>query len=258
MSRFKNKQELKLFLDEKVERYNTPNFIPNDPISIPHLFTKQPDIEIMGFFAATLAWGQRVTILNNCKRLIEGMEGNPSEFIINHAESDLRSFKGFVHRTFNETDLLYFMAALKHIYTTHKSLEELFIGKNMEQGLTDFHNLFFSLGFAPERTKKHLATPDRKSACKRLNMFLRWMVRKDNRGVDFGIWENISPAALYCPLDVHVHRVATQLGLLTRKQADWQATVELTKKLRAFDKEDPVKYDFALYGLGIEEKYGKL
>lgn len=258
MIKFKNKAELKSFLDEKVERYNTPNFIPNDPISIPHLFSKQQDIEIMGFFAATLAWGQRVTILNNCKRIIEGMEGNPSEFIINHTESDLKSFQGFVHRTFNETDLLYFITALKHIYTTHKSLEELFINKNIEQGLIDFHNLFFSLDFAPNRTKKHLATPDRKSACKRLNMFLRWMVRKDNKGVDFGIWENISSASLYCPLDVHVHRVATQLGILTRKQADWQATVELTEKLRALDKEDPVKYDFALYGLGIEEKYGKL
>lgn len=256
-----NFEATRAFLDQKVIQYNQPNFIPNDPIVIPHGFSKKEDIEITGFWAAVLAWGQRITIINKCNELFNAMDNDPHDFILNHQESDLRRFLNFKHRTFNATDTLYFIAFFKDFYTRHSSLEEAFVlgmkkgDVEIEKGLIYFHNIFFSLPDAPERTRKHIATPARKSACKRLNMFLRWMVRDDNQGVDFGIWNKISPSQLICPCDLHVDRVGRKLGLITRKQTDWQTAQELTANLRLFDSNDPVKYDFALFGLGIEEKF---
>lgn len=248
--------DLKIFLDEKVDQFNQPDFIKDDPLGIPHQFTNPQDIEIMGFWAAMLAWGQRVTIINKCRELIELMDGAPFDFIQNHKEEDLKRFLNFKHRTFNSTDTLYFIEFFKNHYQKHRSLETAFITEdNSPEGhLKHFHNYFFSLDAAPDRTRKHIATPVRNSSCKRLNMFLRWMVRKDNKGVDFGIWSTLSPSQLICPLDVHVDRVARQLGLIKRKQTDWKTAVELTERLKTFDPEDPVKYDFALFGLGIESK----
>ncbi|NVJ87317.1 MAG: TIGR02757 family protein [Algoriphagus sp.] len=254
-------QDLKGFLDEKVEEYNQPGFIPNDPISIPHLFRKKEDIEIAGFFAAILAWGQRKTIISKCLDLFKRMENSPHDFIINHQEPDLKAFLNFKHRTFNEVDTLYFIHFLSWFYRNHSSLEEAFLthngkeGEPMEGMLIHFHELFFSMPESPSRTRKHIATPARKSACKRMNMFLRWMVRSDEKGVDFGIWKRIQPSQLICPCDLHVDRVARKLGLITRKQTDWQTALELTERLREFDPKDPIKYDFALFGLGVEEKF---
>ncbi len=237
-----------------------PGFIAHDPVSIPHAFTKKQDIEISGFFAAILAWGQRQTIINKCKELLNWMDGSPYDFILNHQEEDLRRFLNFKHRTFNATDALYFIEFFRIFYKNHASLEEAFSpfmkeGQNVEPALVGFQHLFFGLEEYPERTRKHVASPERNSACKRLNMFLRWMVRKDGKGVDFGIWENIQPSQLVCPCDVHVVRVARKLGLITRKQTDWKTALELTQNVIAFDPVDPVKYDFALFGLGIEEKF---
>lgn len=254
-------EKLKLFLDKKVEQYNCPDFITNDPISIPHLFTKKQDIEVAAFFAATLAWGQRVTIINNCKKLMRWMDNAPHDFLLNHEESDRQRFLNFVHRTFNDTDLLYFVEFLTNYYKQNDSLETAFsqnISKHdstIEKGLIGFNTLFFSLPYAPQRTQKHVATPAKKSACKRLNMFLRWMVRQDTEGVDFGIWKKINPSQLICPLDTHVHRVATGLGLLKRKPADWQAALELTEQLRQLNPADPTIYDYALFSLGVDEKF---
>lgn len=254
-------QGLKDFLDEKVEKYNQPGFITLDPISIPHRFFKKEDIEISGFFAAILAWGQRKTIINKCIELFHLMDNAPHDFLLNHQETDLKPFLKFKHRTFNDVDTLYFIHFLAEFYRNYDSLEEAFIlGQNnqldaMELILARFHQFFFSLPDSPGRTKKHIATPARKAACKRINMYLRWMVRSDDKGVDFGLWKKISPSQLICPCDLHVDRVGRKLGLITRKQTDWLTAVELTQKLREFDPEDPVKYDFALFGLGIEEKY---
>ena len=248
---------LKDFLDEKVALYNQFSFIPDDPISIPHQFSKKQDIEIAGLFAATLAWGQRKTIINKCKELMQMMDNSPYDFILNHQENDLKQFLTFKHRTFNPTDTLFFIDFLKSHFSVHSSLEMAFKSENqsgMENYLINFHDLLFSHPHAPDRTKKHVATPARKSACKRLNMFLRWMVRKDDEGVDFGIWKNIKSSELICPLDVHVERVAKKLGLLERKQPDWRAAIELTENLKKLDPQDPVKYDFALFGLGVMEK----
>jgi len=257
---------LKSFLDSKVSQYNRPNFIKNDPVCIPHLFTKQQDIEIMGFWAATLAWGQRVTIINKCRELITLMDGAPYDFIINHEEPDLKKLLHFKHRTFNDIDTLYFIAFFRYHYEQHESLETAFLppnplkgepfdGEPIEKYLNHFRQNFFSLPDYPHRTKKHVSSPSQKSTCKRLNMFLRWMVRKDNCGVDFGIWTHIKPSELIMPCDLHVDRVARKLNLITRKQTDWQTAVELTQRLREFDPIDPVKYDFALFALGIEEKF---
>jgi len=262
---------IKSFLDSKVIQYNQPDFIKNDPVSIPHLFTKKQDIEIMGFWAATLAWGQRVTIINKCKELIDLMDGAPYDFIINHQDTDLKKLLHFKHRTFNDIDTLYFIAFFRYHYENHRSLENAFIpGKTVilsdseesvnlqspvESALNHFRSYFFSLPDFPHRTKKHVSSPSQKSTCKRLNMFLRWMVRKDDCGVDFGIWNQLKPADLIMPCDLHVDRVARKLNLITRKQTDWQTAVELTQRLREFDPIDPVKYDFALFGLGIEEKF---
>lgn len=247
-------------LDEKVEAYNQKGFIKDDPIQIPHLFTKKQDIEIMGFWTAMLAWGQRITIINKSKELIQLMDNAPYDFMVNHQEKDRKAFIDFKHRTFNSTDTLYFLEFFQQYYKKNKSLETVFTkginvdDKNIENGLIHFHNQFFDLPFAPQRTKKHVATPARKSTCKRLNMFLRWMVRNDKKGVDFGIWKNITTSQLLCPLDVHVERVARKFKLINRKQRDWQTVVELTENLKKFDPEDPVKYDFALFGMGVAEK----
>jgi len=254
-------EKVKEFLDVKYAEYNTPAFIPNDPVSIPRGFRKKQDIEISGFWAAVLAWGQRKTIINKCNELFGLMDNAPHDFIINHDESDLKRLVDFKHRTFNSTDTLYFIEFFKWYYTNYESLEDAFYmsmssgDETIENGLTGFHNLFFSLPDFPERTRKHIATPARNSACKRINMFLRWMVRNDEQGVDFGVWQKIKPFQLVCPCDLHVDRVARKLGLITRKQTDWQTALELTSNLRAMDSNDPVKYDFALFGLGVEEKF---
>lgn len=252
--------ELKDFLDQKVEEYNCPAFIEHDPISIPHHFSKKQDIEIAGLWAAILAWGQRKTIINKSRELFALMDNAPFDFVRHHQESDLKPLEQFKHRTFNATDTLYFISFFRWFYQHHNSLEDAFLigldkNANIECGLINFHRLFFSLPHFPERTRKHIPTPQRKSACKRLNMFLRWMVRKDSKGVDFGIWHRISPKQLVCPCDLHVERVARKLSLLKRKNVDWESALELTRNLKEFDPEDPVKYDYALFGLGIEEKF---
>jgi len=250
--------ELKPFLDEKVAKYNQPGFIENDPICIPHTYRKKQDIEIAGFLAATLAWGQRVTVVNKTKQLLSWMENSPRDFLLNHNPNELKPFSKFKHRTFTGVDALYFVESLANIYSQYNSLEQVFKvdkdAETIEQGLVNFHKLFFSLNY-PARTLKHVATPERKSACKRLNMYLRWMVRNDATGVDFGIWKTIKPAQLICPLDVHVERVARKLKLIKRTQVDWQTALELRHNLKMLDPLDPIKYDFALFGLGVEEKF---
>ena len=248
------------FLDDCYRKFNNQNFIENDPIGIPHRFSKRQDIEITAFWTAMLAWGQRKTIINSATHLFELMDNAPHDFIVNHLEKDRQRFLDFKHRTFQPTDTLYFLEYLQHFYQKNDSLEfafSKFITPNtpsVSDALIGFHNAFFSLPVAPERTKKHIATPASKSTCKRLCMFLRWMVRHDEQGVDFGLWKNIKPAQLLMPLDVHVDRQARRLGLLTRPKTDWQAVLELTEALRLYDANDPVKYDFALFGLGILEK----
>ncbi len=278
--------QLKDFLDFKVAQYNKPNFIANDPICIPHQYTLKQDIEIAAFFAAILAWGQRKTIINKCNELFLRMDHQPHQFMLNHGDDDLKGLLGFNHRTFNDTDLLYFVSFFKQHYQQSATLETAFLPQNhfnnddlttnekireqidtsanklvemlgysTEIALNHFRTYFFSLPDFPRRTIKHISSPLQKSTCKRLNMFLRWMVRKDNFGVDFGLWNTIKPSALICPCDVHVDRVARKLGLINRKQTDWLTAIELTQKLAEFDVNDPVKYDFALFGLGVEEKF---
>jgi len=253
-----NFQDLKDFLDSKVAQYNRSNFIENDPVSIPHRFKKKQDIEIAGLFAAVLAWGQRVTIINKSRELLNIMGDTPYDFLLGHKPHELRPFEKFKHRTFNAVDLLYFIKFLSHFYRRHNSLEDAFKvsteSENVERGLIHFHRLFFSLDH-PGRTQKHISTPERKSACKRINMYLRWMVRKDDKGVDFGIWKKISPAQLICPCDLHVERVARKLKLMGPGPLNWKSALELTGNLKKLDSQDPVKYDFALFGLGIEEKF---
>jgi len=256
-----NRSALKKFLDRKVDEYDQPLYVYSDPVCIPHLFTKQQDIEIAGFFAAIFAWGNRATIIQKSRELMQLMEMQPHEFCLHHSTKDLQKLYSFKHRTFNTTDLLYFIEFLKFHYSKNKSLEQAFTkrmdkeDKTIENALAGFHKYFFSLKHVPPRTKKHIATPERNSTCKRLNMFLRWMVRNDGKGVDFGIWKNISASQLVCPIDVHVGRVARHFKLLERKQTDWQAALELTTNLRTLDKQDPVKYDFALFGLGVMKKF---
>lgn len=258
--------DLKEFLDQSVDRFNRPEFIKSDPISIPHRFTLKQDIEIMGFWTAMLAWGRRETIISKSLQLIELMDGNPFEFIVNHREQDRKALLSFKHRTFQATDTLYFLEFLQQYYRKNESLEDAFSDHltpddtSVENAIAGFHKLFFSLPGAPSRTKKHIATPAKNASCKRLNMFLRWMVRKDDKGVDFGLWQKIKPSQLMMPLDVHVQRVGLRLNLLQRTQSDWKAVEELTNKLRNFDANDPVKYDFALFGLGVPEnsfEFGK-
>ena len=254
------KSNLKSTLDELAEKYNNASFIENDPICVPHRFSKKQDIEISAFWTAMFAWGQRKTIINKATELFGLMDNAPFDFIKNHHEKDRERFLGFKHRTFQPTDTLYFLEFLQWFYQSHHSLEEAFSGKmktsdeHTGNALENFHELFFSLPDAPKRTRKHVATPATKSTCKRLNMFLRWMVRDGEKGVDFGIWKKISPSQLLMPLDVHVDRIARRFKLIGRKQTDWLAVLELTENLKKFDPNDPVKYDFALFGLGVLEK----
>lgn len=254
-------RRLQEFLDRKVEQYNQPSFIVNDPICIPHAFSKKQDIEIAGFFAAIFAWGNRKTIIQKARELMQLMDLAPYEFIRHHGIKDLKRLTGFRHRTFNSTDLLYFIAFLKFHYDRHDSLETAFsqwmdiLEPTTEKALDGFYHYFFSLEDNPLRTHKHIASPEKKSSCKRLNMYLRWMIRKDNKKVDFGIWKLINQTQLICPIDLHVARVAKRFGLVTRNQTDWKAALELTGHLRNLDRNDPVKYDFALFGLGVVEKF---
>ena len=255
----KMKRDLKAFLDCKVKEYDQPSFIANDPISIPRSFSKKQDIEIAGFFAAIFSWGNRTTIINKSRELLQLMDNSPHVFCMTAGPAELKKLLAFKHRTFNATDLLYFVEFFKFHYSIHDSLEIAFTkgmtnkDETIENGLKGFYDHFFSLTDIPQRTRKHIASPDKNSSCKRLNMFLRWMVRNDNKGVDLGIWKNISPSQLICPVDVHVARVAKRLGLLQRTQTDWQAALELTDYLRTLDSADPVKYDFALFGIGVTE-----
>ena len=252
---------LKDFMNRKVDEYNHPSFIDSDPICVPHAFSKKQDIEIAAFFAAILAWGNRTTIIAKSKALIQAMDNAPHDFCLYAGETELKRLMLFKHRTFNATDILYFVEFLKYHYTHYNSLETGFTqwmhpgDVTTENALRGFYHYFFSLPDSPQRTRKHIATPDKKSTCKRLNMFLRWMVRNDNRGVDFGIWKNISPAQLICPVDVHVARVAKRFNIVSRNQTDWLTALELTTCLRQLCPNDPVKYDFALFGLGVVEKF---
>ncbi len=250
--------ELKEFLDEKVQQYNNLKFIETDPIQIPHRFTKKEDIEIAGFLTATIAWGNRKSIITNSNRMMDLLGNDPYNFVIQHSKRDLEGLQNFVHRTFNGKDFIQFIRSLKHIYSNHGGLEQMFSKHAEEQSLQKsihkFKNHFFEIEHL-ERTKKHVSDPLKNSAAKRINMFLRWMVRKDQFGVDFGIWDKISPHQLSCPLDVHSGGIARKLGILERKQNDAKALAELDSKLRQFDSLDPVKYDFALFGLGAFEKF---
>jgi uncharacterized protein (TIGR02757 family) len=267
MNSFKNKTALQEFLESKVIQYNHPSFIEADPISIPHRFSVKGDIEIAGLFAAVFAWGNRTTIIRKTNELIEGMDNAPHDFIKNHQLPDRKRFMHFKHRTFNSIDLFYFFDFLQKHYKNEDSLESAFIPEKknaansapgdefVKTALSVFYTRFFSLDNAPKRTGKHIASPEKNSTCKRLNMYLRWMVRQDKKGVDFGIWKKIPTAALICPVDLHVARVARSFGMITRKQTDWETAMELTRSLRQMDKKDPVKFDFALFGLGAVEKY---
>lgn len=260
-----NFDELREFLDEKVELYNNPTFIESDPIQIPHQFSVKEDIEIAAFLSATIAWGNRKMIINNAKKMMELLDNSPHDFITNHKEQDLKPLENFVHRTFNGIDFTYFIKALQNIYKNHNGLEAVFNASapalpsgreadSLQKAITNFKTVFFELEHE-QRTQKHISNPAKGSCAKRLNMFLRWMVRNDNAGVDFGIWETLSPASLSCPLDVHSGNVARKLGLLNRKQNDAKALFELDTNLRKLDANDPVKYDFALFGLGVFEKF---
>lgn len=256
------KKNLKEFLDKKVDEYDQPFFIKDDPVSIPHLFSKKQDIEIAGLFAAVFAWGNRTTIINKSRELMQRMDMRPFEFCLHHSDKELKQLAGFKHRTFNEDDLYYFIEFFKQHYSKHESLEKAFMSSPtgrikegvIENSLIHFKQYFFSFEHL-KRTEKHISSPLHNSSCKRLNMFLRWMVRRDKKGVDFGIWKSLKPSQLICPIDLHVARVAKKFGLLTRRQSDWQAALELTEALRKFDPDDPVKYDFALFALGVTERF---
>lgn len=253
-----NAEDLKAFLDEKVALYNKPDFIESDPIRIPHLFTAKEDIEIAGFLAATIAWGNRKMIISNAHKMMNLMGNSPYDFVLNHREEHLEPLQGFVHRTFNGSDFTCFIRSLKNLYTVHGGMEAVFANNvsngSLQESIHHFRKIFFANSLQ-QRTLKHVSDPLSGSAAKRINMFLRWMVRNDNAGVDFGIWKSISPSLLSCPLDVHSGNVARKLGLLSRKQNDAKALQELDAALRIMDSADPVKYDFALFGLGVFEKY---
>ncbi len=253
-----SRKELKEFLNEKVEKYNNRSFITSDPIQIPHRFTKKEDIEIAGFLSASIAWGNRTMIINNSNKLMKLMDDAPYDFVINHTQSDLNSLEGFVHRTFNSSDLQYFIKGLQNIYQNHGGLEAALLPANDQKdyqiAISEFKKLFFELPHL-SRTQKHVSDPLKGSAAKRISMYLRWMVRSNATGVDFGLWNSHSTSKLSCPLDVHTGNIARKLGILTRKQNDWKAVQEMNITLREFDPEDPVKYDFALFGLGVFEKF---
>lgn len=258
MNTILNPDELKEFLDLKAFQYNSPQFIESDPIQIPHRFTAKEDIEIIAFLVASIAWGNRKSIITSGNRIAALMDNVPFDFVMNHSPSDLSRLDSFAHRTFNGTDLQFFITSLKNIYTHHNGLENVFQStiknKSMQPAIHEFKKLFFSIPH-PVRTVKHVSDPMKNSAAKRINMFLRWMVRKDQAGVDFGIWKSISPSLLSCPLDVHSGNVARSLGLLSRKQNDAKALLELDTALRKLDPVDPAKYDFALFGLGVFEGF---
>lgn len=251
-------KELKDFLDEKVAQYNNPKFIELDPIQIPHSYSKKEDIEISGFLTAIISWGKRTSIVKNAKRMLAYMGDSPYDFILNHNEHQLKQIDGFVHRTFNSDDLLTFIECLKHLYRNKNGLEGTFekfqTHNSLQPAIHELKKEFFSVSHLL-RTRKHLPDPLKGSAAKKINMYLRWMIRQDNAGVDFGIWQSISPSILSCPLDVHSGNVARKLGLLKRNQNDAKAVAELDEVLRSFDPEDPVKYDFALFGLGVFEGF---
>ena len=257
MAKFKQ-IEIKSFLDYKADIYENENFIEEDPISIPHLFSKKEDIEISGFITATISWGQRKTIIKNARQIMEMMDLSPFDFIKNHSKMDLKPLSRFVHRTFNGTDLVFFVLSLKNIYINHGGLEKLFIpnniNDNMSKVINQMKSIFFSISHE-NRTRKHISDPLKGSAAKRINMFLRWMVRSNKKIVDFELWKSISPRQLSCPLDVHTGRVARKLKILNRNQNDYKATLELDSYLRKFNPNDPVKYDFALFGLGTFEDF---
>jgi uncharacterized protein (TIGR02757 family) len=252
------KSELKEFLDEKVDLYNHPNFIDSDPIQIPHLYTLKEDIEIAGFLAATIAWGNRKMIINNAKRMMDLMGNSPYDFVMSHNGNDLQRLETFVHRTFNGQDFIGFIKSLQNIYLNHGGLESIFTihqeKDSMQNAISKFKTIFFEIEHL-NRTEKHISDPNKNSSSKRLNMWLRWNCRQDNKGVDLGIWKSIYPSQLSCPLDVHSGNVARKLGLLTRKQNDAKALAELDQNLRALNPNDPVKYDFALFGLGVFEGF---
>lgn len=253
----KDKQLISDFLNQKAEEYNGPCFIENDPVSIPHLFTKKKDIEIAGFLAATIAWGQRRNILKSARQLMAWMDHAPYDFVVNAEPKDLKTLEKFVYRTFNGSDAVGFITALQQVYKYHGGLEQLFTTGfqkkgNIKGAIACFRNTFIEN--LPARTLKHVANPDKGSAAKRLNMFLRWLVRDDQRGVDFGLWKGIHKSELMMPLDVHSGTVARKLQLLNRTQNDWKAVEELTATLRIFDRNDPVKYDFALFGIGVNKE----
>jgi len=252
------KEELKEFLEEKVDKYNRIDFIESDPISIPHRFTGKEDIEISGFLAATIAWGNRSVILRNANRMMAYLDDSPYDFILNHSENDLERISTVIHRTFNAADFIYFIKALKLIYKTQNGLEGIFnryrTQDSLQPAIHQFRSMFFELPHE-SRTMKHISDPFKGSAAKKFNMYLRWMIRKDDRGVDFGLWKSISPSILSCPLDVHSGNVARKLGLLKRKLNDAKAVSELDYALRKLDKEDPARYDFALFGLGVSEGF---
>lgn len=253
-----NVEELKAFLNEKVVLYNNPDFIDTDPIQIPHLFTQKEDIEIAGFLSATIAWGNRKMIINNAKKMMELMGNSPYDFVMSHNDYHLESLENFVHRTFNGTDFTTFIRSLKNIYINHGGLEPLFAkheqNNSLQKSISEFKKIFFEI-VHQQRTQKHISDPLNGSAAKRINMFLRWMVRKDNAGVDLGIWKSITTSSLSCPLDIHSGNVARKLGILKRKQNDAKALLELDTELRLLDPTDPVKYDFALFGLGVFEGF---
>jgi uncharacterized protein (TIGR02757 family) len=253
-----NKADLKEFLDEKADKYNNCDFIESDPVSIPHRYSEKADIEIAGFLAATISWGNRKMIIRNATRMMELMGNSPHDFILNHTDQHLGRMHGFVHRTFNSEDLIYFFRALKYIYKEKKGLESIFYEygtkDSLQPAIHELKKIFFELPHSI-RTVKHLSDPDKGSAAKKINMYLRWMVRNDNKGVDFGIWNSVSPSILSCPLDVHSGNVARKLGLISRKQNDAKAVLELDLNLREMDSSDPVKYDFALFGLGVFERF---
>lgn len=255
--------EIPQWMDRMVERYNVPDFVENDPISVPASFTDPRDQEIAGFFTAVMAWGLRKTIIRKARELMDRMDRAPYDFITQSRDEDLKVLMDFKHRTFQPTDVLYFVEFLRYHYEHFDSLEDAFTLKwndsdpdALEHGLVGFHDYMFSLDYAPHRTRKHVATPVRRSTCKRLNMMMRWFVRNDDKGVDLGIWKAIKPRHLYIPVDVHVDRIGRQLGIISRKQTDWKTVKEITEFCRNLDPEDPGKYDFALFGYGLEKKYG--
>jgi len=250
--------DLKNFLDEKVLKYNQPFFIETDPIQVPKNFSEKEDIEIASFLTATIAWGNRLSIIKNAAKLMALMENQPYDFVLNASVSDLEKFRYFVHRTFNGSDCVYFIQSLKNIYQKHYGLESVFENgfrkeNDVRSALIRFYNVFFEIG--GERSRKHISNVEKGASAKRLNMFLRWMVRNDKSNVDFGLWKGIPQSALLLPLDVHTGNVSRKLGLLRRKSNDWKAVEEVTHSLREFDSEDPIKYDFALFGLGVFEKF---